>query len=254
MISIFKEYIKDLDGKIGIYYKNLVSGEVLEINSKEVFTSASIIKIAILIETLRQSKDGEIDLTKRVKLLDEYKVGSSGVLNTLDAGIEVSIKDLYTLMIVVSDNTATNMLADIIGLESVNKTMKKLGYENIEFNRKMMDEVGAKKGIDNYVSPVEIADILEKVYRGQLINQEISEEIERVLKMQKVKYKIPYLLDKSIAIGHKTGENPGVTHDAGIIYTKEPFIFVFFSNDTNVIEAEKVMQLIVKELSVENSN
>lgn len=253
MINIFEKYTRNLKGKIGIYYKNLVSGQVVELNGGESFTSASIIKIPLLIETLRQYKEGIIDIYQRVELSDEYKVASSGVLNTLDAGIKLSIKDIYTLMIVVSDNTATNMLIDIVGLDSTNKTMKKLGYEKIELNRKMMDQVAASRGLENYVAPYEIGDILEKIYRGQMIDEEMSREMERVLKLQKVRYKMPFLVDKKIEIAHKTGENPGVTHDVGIIYANKPFIFSFYSNDTDVGEAEAALRIIARELSIENS-
>lgn len=168
-------------------------------------------------------------------------------------GLELRIKDLYTLMIVVSDNTATNILIDILGMDNINDTMERLGYKTIKLNRKMMDFCKLDQGIDNYISPKEISNILEKIYLGEILDQEMSKEMERVLKLQKMNHKIPYLIDGYVDIAHKTGENQGVTHDAGIIYTKNPFILSFFSNDTDVQKAEKFIREIAYELYLENN-
>ena len=163
----------------------------------------------------------------------------SSDLAYLDGGLEPTIRDLYVLMIILSDNTATNILIDLVTMDSVNQTMRELGYRNIVLERKMMDLEALEAGLNNYVSPDEIGDILEKIYLGQLIDPDLSAEMVRVLKLQQVNYKLPYLIDDDVEIAHKTGENRGVSHDVGIVYSRRPFIFGFYSNNVNVIEAEE---------------
>lgn len=238
-----EQILKDVPGNIGLYYKDLNLGTTIEIN-EESYLAASIIKLPILIETLKQIKDGILKDDMLIKLMEEDKVPSCGALNYMHDGIEVTIKDIYTLMIVLSDNTATNILINKLGIENINKTLNNLGFTNTRVNRLLYDEVEQKKGKENYFSPMEIGLLLEEIYNGKLIDKEISEEIERVMKLQLMDSKIPYLLPEETVIAHKTGESTGTTHDVGIIYSENPFILCFASNNTIVPIAEDALRKI----------
>lgn len=203
-----------------------------------------------MIEVLRQAREGRLDLNRRIRLEDDQRAESCGALAYLDGGLEPTIRDLYVLMIILSDNTATNILIDLVTMDSVNQTMRELGYRNIVLERKMMALEALEAGLNNYVSPDEIGDILEKIYLGQLIDPDLSAEMVRVLKLQQVNYKLPYLIDDDVEIAHKTGENRGVSHDVGIVYSRRPFIFGFYSNNVNVIEAEEALRNIAYVLYV----
>jgi beta-lactamase class A len=239
-----EEILKNVPGNIGLYYKNLNTGATIEINEEESYLAASIIKLPILIETLNQIKDGVIRDDMMITLREEDKVPSCGALNYLHNGIEVTIKDLYTLMIVLSDNTATNILINKLGIENINKTMNSLGLKNTRVNRLLYDEMEQKKGKENYFSPKEMGLLLEQIYNGELIHEKISEEIQRIMKLQLMDSKIPYLLPEDTVVAHKTGEATGITHDVGIIYSKNPFILCFASNNTIISIAEDALRKI----------
>lgn len=234
--------INEVPGKLGFYYKDLIDGLEIGYQENELFIAASVIKIPILIEVLRQIESGKINEDRIVRIEKEDKMPSCGALTYMRDGLEVSIKDLYTLMIIHSDNTATNILINLLGMENINRTLSQLGCKNSKLNRLLFDSLEQEKGKENYISPYEMGYLLEKIYKKDLISKSISQEAERVLKLQRLGSKIPYLLPSHIEIGHKTGEDSGISHDVGIIYSKKPFIYCFTSNDTHVITAENALR------------
>ena len=252
MYEEIKGILDSVPGKIGFYYKDLKSDKCISFNEDERFLAASIIKLPILVETLRQREEGILEKDMKVKVLKSDKVPSCGALNYLHDEIEVTIEDLYTLMIILSDNTATNMLMNILGIDNVNKTILDLNLSNTKLSRLLYDSQGKKEGKENYFSPKDIGELLERVYKGKMINKYISEEMQRVMKMQLMDSKMPYLLPEDLEIAHKTGEDTGISHDVGIVYSKNPFIFCFASNGTNVPMAEDALRRIAL-LCYENS-
>lgn len=249
-----KSILDKVPGKVGFYYKDLITGTRIGFNENEAFIAASVIKIPVLIEVLRQIEEGQIKKEDLVEIKSEDKMPSFGALTYMHDGLRVTVEDLYTLMIIHSDNTATNILIKMVGMENVNSTLRKLACNVTTLNRLLFDMEAKKKGQENYISPYEIGYLLERVFKKELISKPISEEIERVLMMQKVRHKIPYLLPKNVIIGHKTGEDDNITHDVGIVYSERPFIFCFASNETDVIKAEEAlreMALICYKYSIE---
>ena len=250
-----KEIIEKVPGNIGFYYKDIHTGKTIGFNEQGKFLAASVIKLPILVETLNQIKDGIIEKDMKINITQEDKVPSCGALTYLHNGIEVTIEDIYTLMIVLSDNTATNILINLLGIENINRTMNNLGLTNTRVNRCLYDEVEQKKGKENYFVPEEIGLLLQKAHNGDLIDKDISQEIIRVMKLQLMDSKIPYLLPTDTIVAHKTGEANGITHDVGIIYSKNPFIFCFASNNTNIPIAEDTLRdiaLLCYEDSIKN--
>ena len=234
--------LKDVPGKAGFYYKNLKTGETIGFNENEPFIAASVIKIPILIEVLRQIEEGKLKEDDLVEVKEQDKMPSCGALTYMHDGLKVTVKDLYTLMIIHSDNTATNMLIRIAGIDNINNTIKELGCRATKLNRLLFDEEEQRKGKENYITPYEMGYLLEKAYKKELISPSISQEMLRVLKLQRINHKIPYLLPDDLVVGHKTGEDQGITHDVGIIYGRNPFIFCFASNETNVVKAENALR------------
>jgi beta-lactamase class A len=98
--------------------------------------------------------------------------------------------------------------------------------------------------MENYFSPSEIGDLLENIYRGKLISEDICEEVKEILKLQQINSKIPHLIPGDVEIAHKTGEDDGITHDVGIIFSEKPFILCCASNNTDVVLAEEAIRKI----------
>jgi hypothetical protein len=175
--------------------------------------------------------------------MELYKKGS-----ITDKETGMPLEDLYTLMIILSDNTATNLLIKRLGMESINKTMQSLGLRQTKINRLLFDAEQSAKGIENTISTGEIALLLDKMYRGELISPKASEEMLTILKKQRLNGKIPFFVPKNIEIAHKTGEDSGITHDVAVVYAPRPFIVCFCGNEVNVPEYERVMQEVTATL------
>jgi beta-lactamase class A len=162
--------------------------------------------------------------------------------------LQVTLEDLYTLMIILSDNTATNILIKHLGIEQINRTLHKLGLTHTKLNRLLFDSEQSALGIENYISAREIGNLLEEMYYGRLISQEASVQMLHILKKQRLNSKIPFLLPKNLEVAHKTGEDTGITHDVGIVFAKQPFIVCFCGNEVDVPLFERKMQDLTNQL------
>ena len=236
--------LEGCSGKIGFYYKDLNTQNEIKYNEDVKFMAASIIKLPILIEALRRLESKDISDLEKIAITKYMKVPSCGALTYMHDGIEVIIRDLCNLMIILSDNTATNVLIDRLGIDEINKTIKNLGLKNTILSRKMYDMESKKLGNENYFSLSDIAIILESIHNETLISQSVSKEIKTIMKEQQINHKIPYYIPEDVTILHKTGEADGITHDIGIVYSKNPFIIGFASNETNIQEFEDIIRKI----------
>jgi beta-lactamase class A len=192
-----------------------IAGESFYFNSDEQFQSASVIKIPILIEGLRQSELGKLNLYELKSITN--KVGGSGVLQALSGAATMAIKDLMTLMIIVSDNTATNLLIDLVGMEAINTSMKKMGLQNTVLNRKMMDIAAIERGLDNYTTPLDMITCLKVVNEGHYLSKASRELALEMLSFQQFQNKLPGMIDdERIVVANKTGSLPQVEHDCAV--------------------------------------
>jgi beta-lactamase class A len=202
----------------GIVIHNYSNGQKLEINPHMVFPSASMIKIPIMYEIVRQAANGQINLDQTLIVSNEVRTGGAGILKELRPEISMTIRELVTLMIILSDNIATNMLIQLLGMDAINKTMKDLGLQSTVLRRLMMDFEAAAAGKENDTSPADLALIFTAIYNHIGVPPDYGVLMLDILKRQQVKDKLPFYLPEETVIAHKTGTLPGVEHDGGILF------------------------------------
>ncbi|MDP2943853.1 MAG: serine hydrolase [Candidatus Omnitrophota bacterium] len=211
--------INNFDAEVGVIIKDLSRGWQIVRKQNKLFPAASLVKIPIMVSCFYAAENGKISLEGKVPLNDTYKVPGSGWLKNIRGEAEFSVAQLIDLMITESDNTAANMLIDLLGLDYLNKSFRKFGLMNSDLSRKMMDFSDRRNGIENYTTARDISYILEKIYRGELINQKISKQCLELLQRQKMRDRIPARLPANTIVAHKTGLERGICHDAGIVFT-----------------------------------
>ncbi len=215
-------------GTYGIAAKNLSTGETVRLRSDEVFKTASVIKVLVMVELFRQAKKGKVSLAERMALADDYRVGGSGLLNDLDNGLTPTLRDLCTAMIVVSDNVATNMLITRLGLDAINECAQTLGLEHTRLNRSIgfAPVASAESEPLGLTTPNEMLRLYEDLARRTVVSPEASTEMVRIMCRQHYRAGIPrYLPDaydavtgeSEPAIAHKTGAVSGVRNDVALL-------------------------------------
>ncbi len=222
---------RELTGTIGIALHSLKDSTEFYLKEQEVFHAASVIKIALLIELFRQVDRGGLSLDDNFVLAEEHKIGGAGVLKELHAGLVLTVRDLAVLMTVVSDNAASNMLMDLVGIDNVNALLKEAGALGSVLRKKFMVEL-SDPAIINEMTPLDTLLLLKKLYEGSLLSEVGRDEVIRILCRQQYNEKIPLFLPESLPIAHKTGEVTGVRHDAAIVlHPERPYILVIFTSD-----------------------
>lgn len=194
-----------------------IEDRIIEFNSTEVFRSASLIKLPILFEALRQLEEGILQPDRLLSVRQEDKVGDTGVLQAMNTQ-QITIHDLLTLMIIVSDNSATNLVIDLIGMAPINSTISKIGMKNTILKRRMLDFKAAQAGNDNFTTSADIVLCLKEAIEGQWLKEQSRDRFTALLLHQQFKEKLPAYMDQSLMeIGNKTGELAGIEHDCAFI-------------------------------------
>ncbi|MBS4534834.1 serine hydrolase [Clostridium sp. D2Q-14] len=203
--------------KYSLYVEDLNNNEVLlNINTKKSVPSASMIKIFILAEAFNQIFQDKFMIEKTVRIKHENIVSGSLIKNL--SSYCYSIKDIIFLMMNLSDNTATNEMIDILGMENINNFIHKHGLKETVINRKMMDFDKLEQGFDNTTSSRDIIYILKKIYYKDLYNSDYCDEIMNIMGKQVDNRMMARNIDKSkTKIYHKTGNLSNLNHDAGIV-------------------------------------
>lgn len=216
---------KNLNGVMGYELIDLTTGESFDSNTYIEFPTASSIKLAILATLLREAQEGKISLHEETTVRKKQTVGGSGILYMLgDGTVHLSWRDLATFMVVLSDNSATNILMDRIGMNNVNRESRQLGLYHTLLRRHMMDLQAAQKGNENVSTPSELSELLEKVYKGQVLDVKEKKEYFRLLSLPK-ESEFRSALPPDVRIADKPGALPGVRCDAGIVFIPgHPFV------------------------------
>ena len=232
-----KVKIAGFNGHVSLYAKNLETGATYNLDGDTAVRTASTIKFPIMIECFAEAAEGSLDLAESIKLTEEEKVSGSGILQDLSSGKEYRIHDLIMLMITLSDNTATNVILNRIGGNAVNARMAKLGLEQTRSMRKILGDGNKLKLVPTGItdegakpenkkwgigrsSPREMVILLEKVYRGELVNKTASGEMLDILKKQRDHSGIARDL-KDVVVANKSGALDALRSDVGIAFAKQ---------------------------------
>ena len=238
------ERLSALPGDIGFYYKDLSSGESFGHRENDMFQAASVIKLPIYAVVMKLWAEGKLDLYEKLLCREEDKKPPCGALYFFTGDVEVDISTLCGLMISISDNTATNLLINRLGLDFLNEQFKLIGLKDTHLERLLFDAEASARGLENRIVPAEIGALLESIYRHSFINEEVSARMEKLLLEQQINHKIPGYLPEGTPVAHKTGEDDGITNDVGVVYGEKPFVICFASNFTDVPAAERALREI----------
>ena len=248
-------------GDMAVYMKNLSTGEEIALDADRVYETFSVIKVPIMAEILRQAEAGKFSLSDRITLKAGDARLPSGVLYTMDPGLQPTIRDLLTLMIIISDNSATDLLGDKAGRANVTQFMRSLGLEKttIEFSdgewdhvwlgtldpsfRKVMNEELMKFPFGKYTGAQvseafrktiyesniyfghstarEMGKVFELMAKGELVSKAASDLMLSILRKQQVNNRFPRYL-RNVDIAHKTGDGqPFIGNDAGVLWVQD---------------------------------
>ena len=232
--------LKKHEGKVAVAIKHLTTGKRFEFQANQVMPTASLIKLAVMIEAYRQADAGRVDLDQRITLLEADKVPGAGILTPhFSAGTQISLRDAIRLMIAHSDNTATNLVLDQIGIRSTAETMVNLGFPNTKihaqvFRRETSAFPSRSKqfGLGS-TTALETVNLLEQLYRETLASPSASQAMLKHLEACQDRTKLPRLLDPDIKIAHKSGSLSRVRADAGIIFSPSGPIIICVLTSAN---------------------
>jgi beta-lactamase class A len=213
-----------LDGVIGVAIEDLSSGRTFFLNPDEILPQASSIKIAIVAELYHQHQEGKLKLDDLYTVNAADLVPDSNIMGGLTPGVtRVTNRDLATMMVAVSDNSATNVLIDRVGMENVNAFLESLGLHQVRLRRKMMDLKAAAEGRENVATPREMMTLLDALFRNKVLNRGLTDDFFRILATPKDSW-IPRYLPEDLKIANKPGSLEGVRNDSGVIFANRPYI------------------------------
>lgn len=244
-----REIASEAPGVLGLFATDLTGGARFGINEDNIFPQASAIKIPVLMEVYKQAGEGKFKLSDVRRIEKADKTPGSGILAELgDGTAQMNLHDLCVLMMVLSDNTATNMLIDLTGMANVNRTMESLGFSQTRLQRRMMDMPAAQRGDENLSTPAEAARIMELLYRGEFISRAVCDEILGILKKPKPTG-ISSGLPGTVQVAGKPGGMPGVRTEWAIVLLKNrPYILTVMENYGAEQETAATMKTISQTL------
>jgi beta-lactamase class A len=258
--------ITSVDATWGIYIRSLETGEEIAINADETRETMSTIKLPLMVEVFAQAKEGRLDLNDRYSLAAGDIVQGGGVLENLDPGANFSVRDLVTLMITVSDNTATDILYRMVGgPEVIAPRMKSLGLEQTRavvtfgswfdsrrFSRSSADFYRSREHPLGLTTPREMGKLLEMMEEGELVDARASAEMLAILRKQFYRTRIPRLVTGYV-IPHKSGTFPPyVVADVGVLEAPgQRIVITMFAEDHfgSLDTVDETMARVAKEIA-----
>ena len=233
-----KNLVATFKGKVTLFAKNLDTGEIYTLNGDERVRTASTIKIAVMIEAFARVAEGKAKWTDELVLTKEKKVSGSGILNELSDGLHLTLRDGVNLMMILSDNTATNLVLDVLTTDAVNARMDSLGFKQIKIMRKVGSGGDSMAGKDpdnkrfglGAATPHEMVLVMEKLERGEIISKEVSKEMVDLMKREQARYAIGRSL-WNLPMASKYGALDRLRSATGIIYSKKGRIAMAISCD-----------------------
>jgi len=249
-------------GIVGVSATQLATGRHLGYREDQLFPTASVIKLPLIVTLYEDALAGRIDLSERVVYRDETKVAGSGVLQYLDDGLDPTLRDLAVLMMSVSDNTATDLLFDRVGKARIEATMDRLGLASIRVPfdiREMLMELvdmdhskpggydelrrllrvsagsGGRSMIPDQAdrtTPADMCRLLELLESRAILDERACTAIIELMKRIQSSTRIPGLLPKGTVVAHKTGSYRRLRNDVGIVYAPNgPYVVALFARE-----------------------
>lgn len=230
VVAAIERELAAFPGTGGVAAKHLDTGEEIRVNAEELTATASTIKVPILIELFRQVETGEVSLDQRLALTEDIRTEGSGILRELSPGVELSVLDHATLMIVVSDNTSTNLLIDLVGLTRINETLAAMGLPQTRLRERFdFPKVGQDARNLSVTTPAELAAIMEALAEGTFLSDTSRQTILEILRRQHSQGLVPRYLphyphpeelghpDNGLRIANKTGGWMGMRADMALV-------------------------------------
>lgn len=215
--------INTFEGVAGLSVKSLTSENSICINGKEVFPTASTIKIHVLTQLFSLEEKGAIDLSKRIRFTNDMYGTGSGIIHLLENEPEFTILDVAVLMMLVSDNTATNMCIDLAGMNETNSLIQDMGLSETKLRRKMMDAAAINRGDENVSTPCELTALMAQLYEGKPTPR-VSEQVLNIMSKPKSAY-LNRAIGPNLRVANKPGGMDKVRCDAGIVFLpNNPYI------------------------------
>lgn len=219
--------ISQFKGKVSLFAKNLDTGATYDFGGDNRVRTASTIKIAVMIEAFARVAEAKAKWTDEVVLTDAKKVSGSGVLQELSNGLRLTLRDAVNLMMVVSDNTATNLALDVLTTDAVNARLEQLGIKQTRILRKVGSGGTSRAGMDpelkpyglGVATPREMVMLMEKLERGEIINLAASKEMLALMKREQSHDGIGRTLN-GVEMATKSGALDRLRSNVGILYTK----------------------------------
>lgn len=231
--------IAPFKGKAFLYAKNLDTGEIYSYNGDERVRTASTIKIAIMIEAFARVAEGKAKWTDDLVLTKAARYGGSGILPELGDGLRLTLQDCVRLMMILSDNTATNMLLDYLTTDAVNDRVNSLGFKATRIMRRVGGGGESKEGKlgDNLkrfglgaTSPHEMVQIMEKLDRGDIVSKEASKQMIELMKREQGRNSIGRAMP-DVPLASKYGALDALRSCVAILYTKQGKIAIAITVD-----------------------
>ena len=238
-----EKIISNVEAQVCVSFYDLDLKKSFSINGDKKVLSASLIKILIMATVMKNIKENTLSLENKISITENMKTNGDGILKELSAEHKFSIKELITLMIILSDNQATNILIDIVGMENINILAQELELKQTVLERKMMDNVARENGKDNYCCADDIALLLKMIFEKNLVDEKSSDLMLEILLKQQQGERFQRYLPDDIKIAHKCGDLKNVENDAGIIWTrsKKYILVVLVSFVKNNLEAKQII-------------
>jgi beta-lactamase class A len=251
-------------GHVAVFAKNLITGETVSLNAQTPVQTASVIKLPLMLQAFEQVRAGKLNLSQPVVLTRENQVGGSGILYLMDPGLNLTLKDVIALMMTLSDNTATNMAIDAVGLAPTNEMLARMSLHNTYFYKKVFKPAEGpvpddqKKFGLGKTTAEEMEKVLESIYRCDLgtssTDRDMCTQMITIMRNQQYRdmsprYLVPADSSESLSvIADKLGALDAVRNDVALIYTASgPIIvstFTWDNEDTSWTPENKAEILI----------
>lgn len=226
-----KRYLDTRIGEYSFYFEDIDSGYTYSLNEKTAMPAASCIKIPIAMALFKQIENAVINLAQKYFISKQEMVEGAGIIHEFDER-EYSLGELLSAMLIQSDNTATNIIIDVLGMEKINDIIRELKLKETALKRKMMDFDARERGLDNFTSSFDLARCLKVLQQASYLSKEHSDFMINILRRSQNREKIPFYIPERewSKIGNKAGSLEGIENDAALMnLDKGNFVFITMS-------------------------